>query len=231
MDLNGLRRLAGERGVTVIEDCAQSAGAEREGRPTGSAGIASGTSFYPTKNLGALGDGGALLTADPEIAEMARSLRDYGQRSRYEHVHVGLNSRLDELHAGVLRSALLPRLDGYLKRRRQVATRYADALQGSALRPVEAGGGRSAHHLFAVEVVEGDPAAVAESMQRAGIGVGRHYPVLCPDQLAARGLGVSVGPLERARRLAERELSLPIHPYLHDSEMEAVIGACLEAVK
>ncbi|HEX8689781.1 MAG TPA: aminotransferase class I/II-fold pyridoxal phosphate-dependent enzyme, partial [Solirubrobacterales bacterium] len=99
VDPAALERIAAEHGVLVVEDCAQSAGASRAGRATGTAGIAAATSLYPTKNLGAMGDGGVLLTADPELAERARALRDYGQRRRYEHVELGLNSRLDELQA------------------------------------------------------------------------------------------------------------------------------------
>jgi dTDP-4-amino-4,6-dideoxygalactose transaminase len=228
LDPAGLGRLAVDHGVAVIEDCAQSAGAERNGRPTGAAGIVAATSLYPTKNLGAMGDGGVVLTNDPSIAEHARALRDYGQRSRYEHVEAGLNSRLDELQAAILRSALLPRLDGFLARRREVAARYREGLAGTTLRPVETAGGSSAHHLYPVEVTAGDPTEVAARLREAGIGVGRHYPFLCPDQQAVTGVGGIVGELTIARRLAERELSLPIHPYLQDSEVEAVLAACTE---
>lgn len=229
LDPAALRALADEHGVVVVEDCAQSAGAERDGAPTGAAGAVAATSLYPTKNLGALGDGGVLLTADPELAERARSLRDYGQRGRFEHVEPGLNSRLDELHAAVLRSALLPRLDRFLARRRELAARYEEALAGTALRPVEAAAGSSARHLFPVEVVAGDPASIAERLRSAGVGVGRHYPFVCSDQPAAAA-GFSLDPLDNARRLAARELSLPLHPYLEDDEVGAVIAACLEAV-
>lgn len=231
LDLGELRRLADEHGAALVEDCAQSAGAERDGAPTGSVGSVAGTSFYPTKNLGALGDGGALLTADEELAEHARSLRDYGQRGRFEHVEPGLNSRLDELHAAVLRSALLPRLDGFLARRREIAGRYEEGLAGTGLRLIGPTGGRSAHHLFPVEVVEGDPAEIAERLRDAGVHVGRHYPFLCPEQPAVAGVGETVGPLDNARRLAERELSLPLHPYLEDGEVEAVIAACREVCR
>jgi dTDP-3-amino-3,4,6-trideoxy-alpha-D-glucose transaminase len=227
LDPAALRRLAEEHEVVVVEDCAQSAGAERDGAPSGAAGAVAATSLYPTKNLGALGDGGVLLTADAELAERARSLRDYGQRGRFEHVEPGLNSRLDELQAAILRSALLPRLDGFLARRRQIAARYLEALGDSPLRPVEPGGGTSARHLFPVEVVAGDPAAVAAQLRAAGVGVGRHYPFVCPDQPAAAA-GVSLDSLDNARRLAERELSLPLHPYLEDDEVDAVIAACAE---
>jgi dTDP-3-amino-3,4,6-trideoxy-alpha-D-glucose transaminase len=214
LDPEGLERLAEEHEVIVIEDCAQSLGAERDGRPTGLAGIAAGTSLYPTKNLGALGDGGVLLTADASLAERARSLRDYGQSARYEHSALGLNSRLDELHAAILRSAMLPRLDRWLARRAAIAARYSAALEGTALRPILAAGGSSAHHLFAVEVSDGEPAEVAERLNHSGVAVGRHYPFVCPDQAAVQGIGEVVGSLPIARRLAARELSLPIHPYL-----------------
>ncbi len=228
LDPAGLERLADEHEIAVIEDCAQSAGAERDGMPTGSAGIAAGTSLYPTKNLGALGDGGVLLTADPNLAERARSLRDYGQSGRYEHTTPGLNSRLDELHAAILRSALLPRLDASLARRHEIASRYEEALDGSALRPIRPAAGRSAHHLFAFEVVEGYPGTVEAGLRERGVAVGRHYPFVCPGQDAVEGVGVTVGELPVARRLAERELSLPIHPYLDDDEVDLVIEACQE---
>jgi dTDP-4-amino-4,6-dideoxygalactose transaminase len=229
LDPDGLARLAREHDLIVIEDCAQAAGAERGGRPTGAVGVAAAVSFYPTKNLGALGDGGAILTGDEELARKARSLRDYGQTARYEHSDRGLNSRLDELHAAVLRSASLPRLDGWLRRRAEVASRYSQALAGSGLRPLDPQAGRSAHHLFPVQVTAGEPEAVAERLRVAGIGVGRHYPFLCPDQEAVDGIGRRADTLEVARRLARRELSLPIHPYLDEEEVETVIEACSAA--
>lgn len=227
LDPDGLRRLAEQFDVAIVEDCAQSAGAERGGEPTGAAGRVAATSLYPTKNLGAMGDGGVVLTGEEEIAARARSLRDYGQRARYEHVELGLNSRLDELQAAILRSAQLPRLDAHLAHRRAVAARYDEALAGTSLRPIAPSGGSSARHLYAVEVRE-DAAGTAERLRAAGVGVGRHYPFVCPDQPAAAGIGDSADPLMVARRLAERELSLPIHPYLRDEEVEAVCAACRE---
>jgi len=230
LDHVALERLTAEHGVAVIEDCAQSAGASREGEATGTVGIAAATSLYPTKNLGALGDGGVLLTTEAEVAAQARRLRDYGQSGRYEHSEPGLNSRLDELHAAILRSALLPRLDQFLQRRAEIARRYTEALRDTPLRPIEASGGSSAHHLYPVEVTEGDPTAVGEALRREGVAVGRHYPFLCPEQDAVGGRGAVFGDLAVARRLAERELSLPIHPYLDEEEVETVIEACREVV-
>jgi dTDP-3-amino-3,4,6-trideoxy-alpha-D-glucose transaminase len=228
LDPAALASLAEHFGVVVIEDCAQSAGARRDDRPTGAAGRAAATSLYPTKNLGALGDGGVLLTADEGVAEAARSLRNYGQQGQYEHVRLGLNSRLDELHAAILRSAMLPRLDGWLRRRAEIADRYEQALAGSRLEPVRPLGGTSANHLFPVFVAEHDAAAVRAELAAAGVAAGRHYPALCPDQPAAAGAGVTAGELPVARRLAERELSLPVHPQLSDAEVTRVIDVCLE---
>jgi dTDP-4-amino-4,6-dideoxygalactose transaminase len=228
MDPVEIERLAAEYDVLIIEDCAQSAGAQRDRRPTGMAGIAAGTSLYPTKNLGAMGDGGVLLTCDADLAERARRLRDYGQNQRYGHVELGLNSRLDELQAAILRSASLPRLDRWLARRAEIASRYVDALRETTLRPITAKAGRSAHHLFAVEVMDGEPATIIQLLHERGVTAGRHYPFVCPDQAAVRHRGITVGSIVRARRLAKQELSLPIHPYLDEEEVERVIEACLE---
>jgi dTDP-4-amino-4,6-dideoxygalactose transaminase len=230
LDPVALGQLAIDHDVVLIEDCAQSAGAERGGRPTGTLGLASGVSLYPTKNLGAMGDGGVLLTADLSVADRARSLRDYGQSSHYKHSDLGLNSRLDELHAAILRSALLPRLDTWLSRRRQIASRYLDGLASLAttLRPMTAAGGASANHLFPVEVLAAEPSRIRDRIKACGVAVGRHYPVICADQPAARGLGTAVDPLATARRLAESQLSLPIHPHLTDAEVDRVIEVCAE---
>ncbi len=228
LDPLGLERLADQHDVVVVEDCAQSAGAARDGRSTAMAGVAAGVSLYPTKNLGAMGDGGVLLTEDEALAVRARSMRDYGQAARYEHAEIGLNSRLDELQAAILRSALLPQLDRWLARRREIAGRYAEGLEGSCLRPITAApGSQSAHHLFPVEVTDGEPEAIAARLLEEGVSVGRHYPFLCPDQPAAYGVGSAADGLSVARRLSERELSLPIHPYLEDAEVDFVVQACL----
>jgi dTDP-4-amino-4,6-dideoxygalactose transaminase len=225
LDPNALSTLA-ELGVAVVEDCAQSAGATRDRRPTGLAGRAAATSLYPTKNLGAMGDGGVVLTVDSEVAMRARQLRDYGQTRRYEHSEVGLNSRLDELHAAILRSALLPRLTTWIERRRQIADLYLRSLSDTRLRPIVAPHGQSANHLFPVEVIGPDSGEVAGQLAAAGISIGRHYPFVCPDQPAAAGRGEALDPLVTARRLAAMELSLPIHPHLTDDEVEYVVDAC-----
>jgi dTDP-3-amino-3,4,6-trideoxy-alpha-D-glucose transaminase len=227
LDPEALAAIAADTGVTVIEDCAQSAGARRGNAPTGRAGGLAATSLYPTKNLGALGDGGVLFTATEDDAERARRLRNYGQEGRYNHVELGLNSRLDEVHAAILRSALVPRLDGWLSRRAAIADRYVEGLRDvGALRPVRPADGQSANHLFPVEVVDGDRDAWLTGLAGKGIGVGIHYPFLCPDAPASAGRGTVVGELTTARRLAARELSLPLHPFMSDADADAALAAC-----
>lgn len=226
LDPGALAALVERHDVALVEDCAQSAGATRDGRPTGTVGRLAATSLYPTKNLGAYGDGGVVLTDDGDLAERARVLRNYGQEARYTHVEPGLNSRLDEVQAAIVRSALLPRLDGWLARRAAIAERYVAALDGTRLRPIRPTGGSSANHLFPVEALDGEPRALRDRLAADGIGVGRHYPTLCPDQPACRGAGVVVGALANARRVAEREISLPIHPQLDDAAVDRVIDAC-----
>jgi dTDP-4-amino-4,6-dideoxygalactose transaminase len=227
LDPVALEHLASEHQVVVVEDCAQSAGASRDGRPTGCVGIASAVSLYPTKNLGAMGDGGVVLTGDAEIAAHARVLRDYGRTATHHHEELGLNSRLDELQAAIMRSAHLPRLDDWLARKQVIANRYARALAGSVLRPILPAGGRSAHHLFPVEVMSGSATTFAGRLEEARISTGRHYPVLCSEQRALDGRGEIIGTLTVARRLAELEVSLPIHPYLRDEQVDQVIQTCL----
>jgi dTDP-3-amino-3,4,6-trideoxy-alpha-D-glucose transaminase len=229
LDPGALARLSAEHDVTTIEDCAQSAGATRGDQPTGLVGAMAAVSLYPTKNLGAMGDGGVVLTADSDLARRARRLRDYGQSTQYEHAELGLNSRLDELHAAILRSALLPRLGAWLVRRRDIADRYRAGLLAAApiLRPMGAAGGLSASHLFPVEVLTPDPESVRQGLRERGVGVGRHYPVLCPNQSAVARLGRCVGELPVARRLAHAEMSLPLNPHLSDEEVDRVIDACV----
>lgn len=228
LDLDRLQALRDRFELRVVEDCAQSHGASWSGRPCGSVGQLAATSFYPTKNLGALGDGGALLTATPALEQRARALRDYGQSAKYVHDLVGLNSRLDELHAAILRDAFLPRLTTWTERRRAIAARYEAELSGApGLRLLEAPpASASVQHLFPVQVPAGRRAALQAVLQAEGVATAVHYPRLIPDQPAARELGcLAAAPLPRARALADGELSLPIHPYLTDDEVGRVVRA------
>jgi dTDP-3-amino-3,4,6-trideoxy-alpha-D-glucose transaminase len=226
LDAEQLARLA-LLPVQVIEDCAQACGAASRGTPVGATGSAAATSFYPTKNLGAMGDGGALLTRDPGVAAEAASLRDYGQTAKYVHARLGMNSRLDELQAAILRSALLPRLPAFTERRIAIAAAYRRSIHNAALQlPPVPDGSTSVWHLFPV-LVAGSREAFMSQLERAGVGSGIHYPTLIPDQPALSGARFECrDALTQARRFATTEVSLPIHPYLSDEQVERVVTAC-----
>ncbi|MDX6475986.1 MAG: hypothetical protein QOH95_1497, partial [Gaiellaceae bacterium] len=203
-------------------DCAQAHGAELRGRRAGTLGDAAAFSFYPTKNLGALGDGGAVVTNDAHIAEQARLLRNYGERERFEHVLHGRNSRLDALQAAYL-SAKLPHLDAWTERRRAIAARYDAALEGGeATAPLEAPGRRHVYHLYVVETGAREPFRAA--LGAAGIETAVHYPRPIHLQPAYRELGAG-RDLSVSERLAARVVSLPLYPELTDDEVDAVCAA------
>lgn len=228
VDLQRLQALRQKHGITLIEDAAQSIQAKHGGQVVGSAGQATTLSFYPTKNLGAMGDAGALLTDDAALADRFRSLRDYGQSAKYVHSAIGMNSRLDELHAAVLHSAMLPRLAGWTERRREIARRYAQGIRHDGVEVVNPSEpSLSAWHLFPVLVAperrEGFMAHLSVRQVQSGI----HYPRLISDQEAMHAVpGAQVlGTLVNAHRFAASEVSLPIHPFLSDAEIEQVIEA------
>ena len=232
-DLDGFESLCREHRVALVEDCAQAVGARSHGRAAGSVGIASATSFYPTKNLGALGDGGALATGDIALADRVRALRDYGQTSKYVHAVPGLNSRLDELHAAILRMAMLPRLTAWTERRSDLAVRYLAGIDSEHVAPVPSPpGSESVWHLFPVLVTDAarrDP--FVAHLKSLGIAVGVHYPILMTDQAALAtsvGLPDLRGPVPNARRFAATEASLPISPFVTDGDADRVIDACNE---
>ena len=226
LDVRQLEQLAA-LGVQIVEDCAQACGAASRGVPVGSTGAAAATSFYPTKNLGAMGDGGALASRSATLAAEARCLRDYGQSAKYVHAKLGMNSRLDELQAAILRSALLPRLPRFTQRRVEIAEAYQRGLssRGLTLVPVPAGS-QSVWHLFPV-LVGGSREAFMAHLGQAGVASGVHYPTIIPDQPAFAGVRFECKDgLTQARRFAHTELSLPIHPYLTDEQQQRVIEAC-----
>ena len=231
LDAVALRGLIDEFQLVCIEDCAQSIGATEGGQATGLTGLAAATSFYPTKNLGAMGDGGAILTADAGLAEKMRRLRDYGQSAKYRHTEIGWNSRLDELHAALLEEVFLPRLAGWNERRRQIASRYLERWSSTRVQPVASGvrGSRERQpswHLFPAVVPVEEKASLQRWLRGNGILAGEHYPILIPDQAGLTGVNsVCFGNLERARSLAAMEVSLPIHPYMTDGEVDRVLAA------
>jgi dTDP-4-amino-4,6-dideoxygalactose transaminase len=228
VDPAGLRHLRARFNVRIVEDCAQSIGATLGGEPSGRAGDCAATSFYPTKNLGALGDGGALLTASVELAARARSLRDYGQTAKYRHEEIGYNSRLDELQAAILRRAFLPSLPAWTSARRAVAKRYLEGIDNPLVEPVgspDTAG--SCWHLFSVRVPAGRKAEFMSHLRALGIQSAEHYPVALPDQPAMSKVGYEcVSDLASGRSLCARQVTLPCHPYLTDDEVGRVIDAC-----
>ena len=228
LDMGTLGKLCEEFDCRMVEDCAQSAGARRCGIATGTAGRMAAVSFYPTKNLAALGDGGAILTSDPVLAETVRKLRDYGQSSRYRHDLVGYNSRLDELHAGYLRRVSLQRLPAWTEARRRIAAAYVAGIHNPAVRVMgEPAGAYSVWHLFPVLVAPGRKADFMAWLLSQGVECGEHYPAPIPDQRALEGVPFElIGGIERARRVCRSEVSLPIHPYLGEEAVAQVIAAC-----
>jgi dTDP-4-amino-4,6-dideoxygalactose transaminase len=220
-DMDTVLDIASERSIPVIEDCAQAHGAEYRGRRAGSIGNAGAFSFYPTKNLGAIGDGGAVVTHDDELAARARLIRQYGQTDRYRHEVEGVNSRLDELQAAIL-SVKLSHLDAWNQRRRAIAARYADALAETPVRPLAVLPDRV--HVFHLYVVRSpDRDAFQERLRERGVGTLVHYPVPIHGHPPFRELANGPVPLGTSERLAGQIVSLPIYPELTDAE---VVGVC-----
>lgn len=227
VDLEHLSRLKQRFGILVVEDCAQAIGSSHAGRAAGTVGDLAAFSFYPTKNLGALGDGGAVCGHADAQRDACLSLRNYGQSSRYVHDRLGLNSRLDELHAAILDRAFLPRLPEWTARRRQIAERYLTGLSNPSVMTLPvAEGAAPVWHLFAVLVAAADRKDFQAHLRRAAVESAVHYPRLVPMQEAMQKVNFEVeGELSGAAKFAECEVSLPIHPYLRDDEVVRVIDA------
>jgi dTDP-3-amino-3,4,6-trideoxy-alpha-D-glucose transaminase len=228
-DMEAIMALADRHGLKVVEDVAQAQGARWRGRRTGALGHAGAHSFFPTKNLGATGDAGAVTTDDAALAERLRVLRNYGSRVKYVNIERGFNSRLDEMQAAFLR-VKLPRLDTWNDRRRVLAARYSDRLRdvpGLALpRPPQ--WAEPVWHLYVVRTDR--RAAVVAALEKAGIGSLIHYPIPPHLQQAYADLGQGAGAYPLAERLAETVLSLPIGPHLPAEsvdEIAAVVRAVL----
>jgi dTDP-4-amino-4,6-dideoxygalactose transaminase len=219
-DMRPLEALASRHRLALVEDAAQSHLATADGRPIGTIGIAAATSFYPTKNLGALGDGGAVLTRDAGLAARVKRLRNGGQTSRYHHEEPGANSRLDEMQAAILRARLtfLPR---WTDRRRAIATTYRTALAASSLhvpRQFDAG---HVYHLFPVLTEHRD--AFQAYMREQGVETLIHYPVPIPRQPALASTSPAMCAI--ADRVCSQVVSLPVYPGLSDEAVRAVASA------
>ena len=216
--------LCQKHGIFLVEDCAQAHGAFWKGRPVGTVGICAGWSFYPTKNLGTVGDGGALTTQSSVIAEKAAQLRNYGQSVRYYHPQIGLNSRLDELHAAILRERL-KWLDIWTSRRRKIAQGYIAGISNPLVRPLPLPKDPASHvhHLFVVTSSCRD--ALIEHLKRCQIETLIHYPIPVHHQVPCINVRRDPHGLGNAERHAQECLSLPCNPFLTDSETLQVTEA------
>lgn len=220
-DMDAIQNVADLNGLRVIEDAAQAHGARYKGRRTGALGDAAGFSFYPGKNLGALGDGGAITTNDADLANQLRRLRNYGSNVKYQHDVAGVNSRLDELQAAVLR-VKLAHLDTENDARRVVAAQYLAALAGTSLAlPQVLSGVEPVWHLFVVCAAQRD--RLQADLQKNGIGTMVHYPKACHLQGAYAGRHWPALPI--AERLQHEVLSLPMAPYLTSADVLSVVRA------
>jgi dTDP-4-amino-4,6-dideoxygalactose transaminase len=227
-DMDAINAVARRHGLKVIEDAAQAHGARYKGRRAGSLGDAAGFSFYPGKNLGALGDGGAVVTGDAGLAERVRMLRNYGSRAKYHHEAEGFNSRLDELQAALLREKLR-RLDEWNDRRRRAADAYLAALADSGLGlPTVPAWAEPVWHLFVVRHPRRE--ALRQRLQAAGIGTVIHYPVPPHLQPAYAGLGFAEGAFPLAEAIHREVLSLPMGPHLAPRDAERVADALKSAL-
>lgn len=224
MDMTRLMAIARRHNLIVIEDCAQAAGAEWAAEKVGTIGHAGCFSFFPTKNLGAFGDGGALVTKDEAIASRVRMLKNHGQSGKYYSEQIGINSRLDALQAAIL-SVKLPFLDPWNDRRRALADRYYRFLSElpGVIPPRELLGGRSVWHQYTIQVSDRPRDEVAEGLQKQGIASMVYYPVSLHLQPVYRSLGYRSGQFPAVERICDRVLSLPIFPELSDLEQEQVV--------
>ena len=217
--LDAIQQVASD--IPIIEDCAQAHGAKIGERHVGSMGTFGCFSFYPTKNLGAIGDGGMLVTHDAGLAQRAREIREYGWRQRYVSAIPGINSRLDELQAAILRVKLRT-LDASNDRRRAIAARYATGLANTKLvLPTEGANARHVYHLYVVRAQGREE--LMKRAREAGVGTGIHYPVPVHLQPAYAGRCVGADALPETERAASEVLSLPMYPELSDADVAAVI--------
>ncbi len=226
-DMDPINRIAGERGLKVIEDAAQAHGALYRGKRAGSLGSAAAFSFYPAKNLGAVGDGGAVVTDDAELADKVRLLRNYGQRAKHRHEVKGFNSRLDELQAAFLR-VKLSKLDEWNRRRRAVAAQYLERLDHlpALTLPFVPEWTEPVWHLFVVRHPQRD--ALQQYLANTGVGTQIHYPV--PPHLsdAYAGEGWGRGDFPMSELLAGEALSLPMGPHVEKGQINKVVESVEE---
>lgn len=222
-DMDPILKIADRYHLTVIEDCAQAHGAEYKGKKVGSFGKAAGFSFYPGKNLGALGDAGAAVTSDRELAEKIRALGNYGSDYKYHHIYQGNNSRLDELQAAFLR-AKLPMLEEVNENRRKTARQYLSEIQNDQLiLPYVQPDVLPVWHIFAVRCQRRDELALY--LKERGIGTNCHYPIPMHLQQCYADLGFKQGDFPIAEEISRTELSIPMYYGMTEDEIQYVVDA------
>jgi dTDP-4-amino-4,6-dideoxygalactose transaminase len=226
-ELDRWKKFCADAGVYLVEDCAQAHLASWHGICAGAHGKVGAFSFYPTKNLGAIGDAGALATCDEAVAAKARQLRNYGQSDRYHHPLLGLNSRLDELQAALLR-VRLRMLESYTERRRAIARAYRAGIDNPTIRLLAAPTQDSSHvyHLFVLCCDQRE--RLAEHLRARGIESLIHYPIAIHKQAPCTGLRRDPSGLRAAEMHGETCLSIPCHPHLAETEVASVIRALNE---
>jgi dTDP-4-amino-4,6-dideoxygalactose transaminase len=227
-DMDSIIAIADRHGLPVIEDACQSHGARYKGRRTGAIGTFGAFSFYPSKNLGAYGDAGALTTNDAGLADKVRMMRNYGQRAKYDHVFLAWNRRLDTMQAAVLR-VKLPHLDAWNQSRRKIASLYDELLGGAAVGvPYARPDVEHVHHLYVIQLDGRDH--VLSELGTRGIGAGIHYPVPIHLQEAYRERGYGLGSFPVTEGAAKKILSLPMYPEMTEPDVRRVADAVRELV-
>lgn len=222
-DLHALGAIARDARIPLIEDMAQAIGCELDGRKIGGFGTLACLSFYPTKNLGACGDGGAVLTSDDELAVRVRQLRNHGAKIKYRHEEPAYNTRLDEIQAAILR-VKLRRLDAWNEQRRRLALEYSRRLSDQPVAlPREIPGRKHTYHIYAIQTPRRD--ALRDFLQKRGIATALHYPIPLHLLPALRPFGGREGDYPHSEQLAGQMLSLPLHPHLTPADVEYVADA------
>jgi len=223
VDMDPLLVIANEHNIPVIEDCAQAHGATYKGQKAGTMGLLGAFSFYPSKNLGCYGDGGAVVTTDAALGDKIEMLRNYGQTQRYHHEIKGINSRLDELQAAIL-NIKLKYLDRYNSRRREIANQYTAGLQELPLQmPVEMPYNQHVYHLYVIQTSQRD--TLQAYLSENGVQTLIHYPIPAHLQKAYAELGYESGSFPNTEHIAKSILSLPMYPQLQDEEIANINAA------
>lgn len=225
-DMDSIMAIAKKHNLYVVEDCAQAHGATYNGRKVGSFGDAAGFSFYPGKNLGALGDAGAAVTNSKELADKIRAFGNYGSDYKYHHIYKGNNSRLDEMQAAFL-SAKLPHLDKMNEERRRIADMYTSGITNpKVITPIVKDSCVPVWHIYGIRCKERD--ALEKFLNDRGIGTNKHYPIPMHMQDCYKDLGIKHGELSIAEEISATELSLPMYYGMTDEQVQYVIDAINE---